>query len=253
MTLHNPSSSPASFSGADPSLLIVDDDRRLSEMVTTYLTQNGMVAEHAATATMGLQRLRSSSASKQFSAVILDLMLPDADGLDVCRTIRTLPTAIANIPILMLTAKGDPMDRVVGLELGADDYLPKPFEPRELLARLRAILRRPALHAASSVLCAGDLEIDRESRSAHMNGRLLTLTSRQFDILVVLAECAGRVLSRDQLMSAVADDATEATDRAIDVQVGRLRAAIERDPKNPRYIITVRGVGYCLARNPSIK
>jgi two-component system phosphate regulon response regulator OmpR len=234
-----------------PRILIIDDDRRLSEMVATYMAQNGMVAEHVDTAATGLRRLRSSSASKELSAVILDLMLPDADGLDVCRTIRTLPTAIASIPVLMLTAKGDPMDRVVGLELGADDYLPKPFEPRELLARVRAILRRPAMQAGSPVLRSGDLEIDRNSRSASMNGRVIPLTSRQFDILVVLAECAGRVLSRDQLMSVVADDAREATDRAIDVQIGRLRAAIERDPKNPRFIITVRGAGYCLARNPS--
>jgi len=234
-----------------PRILIIDDDRRLSDMVTTYLAQNGMVAEHAGTAAMGLRRLRAGPASKQLAAVILDLMLPDADGLDVCRSIRTLPSAVAGIPVLMLTAKGEPMDRVVGLELGADDYLPKPFEPRELLARLRAILRRPRTHAASPVLAFGDLEIDRESRSARIDGRAVALTSRQFDLLVVMAECAGRVLSRDQLMSAVADETTDATDRAIDVQIGRLRAAIERDPKNPRHIITVRGAGYCFARNRS--
>jgi len=232
-----------------PRILIIDDDRRLSGMVTTYLAQNGMVAEHAGTAAMGLRRLRASSASKHLAAVILDLMLPDADGLEVCRSIRALPSAVASIPVLMLTAKGDPMDRVVGLELGADDYLPKPFEPRELLARLRAILRRPRMHAASPVLSFGDLEIDRESRSARVDGRTVALTSRQFDLLVVMAECAGRVLSRDQLMSTVAEETTDASDRAIDVQIGRLRAAIERDPKNPRHIITVRGAGYCLARN----
>lgn len=232
-----------------PTILIIDDDRRLSEMVAIYLGQNGMVAEHAGTAEAGLRRLRAASASRQLAAVVLDLMLPDADGLEVCRTIRALPSAVASIPVVMLTAKGDPMDRVVGLELGADDYLPKPFEPRELLARLRAILRRPRTHAASPVLNFGNLEIDREARSARVDGRAIDLTARQFDLLVVMAERAGRVLSREQLMSAIADETTDATDRAIDVHIGRLRAAIERDPRNPRHIVTVRGAGYCFARH----
>lgn len=229
-------------------VLIIDDDRRLSEMVVTYLAQNGMAAEHAGTAEAGLRRLRAASAATHYAAVVLDLMLPDADGLDVCRSIRALPSGVASIAVVMLTAKGDPMDRVVGLELGADDYLPKPFEPRELLARLRAILRRPRSHTASPVMRFSNLEIDREARGAYVNGRAVALTSRQFDLLVVMAEHAGRVLSREQLLAAIAGDMTDSTDRAIDVHIGRLRAAIERDPKNPRHIVTVRGAGYCFAR-----
>lgn len=234
-----------------PRLLIIDDDRRLSDMVATYLARHGMHAEHAGTAAAGLQRLRASSAATQFSAVVLDLMLPDADGLDVCRAIRTLPSAIAGIPVLMLTAKGDPMDRVVGLEIGADDYLPKPFEPRELLARLRAILRRQHMQATVPALRFGNLEIDREARGAWIDGRPVTLTSRQFDLLVALAERAGRVLTREQLLDAISGDATDTTDRAIDVHIGRLRAAIEQDPKRPTHILTVRGIGYCFARLPT--
>ena len=232
-----------------PRLLIIDDDRRLSDMIATYLAKHGMLAEHAGTAAAGLQRLRTSSAATHYSAVVLDLMLPDADGLDVCRAIRALPTSIASIPVVMLTAKGDPMDRVVGLEIGADDYLPKPFEPRELLARLRAVLRRQRMQSAVAVLRFGNLEIDREARSARVDGRPAALTSRQFDLLVALAERAGRVLSREQLLEAIGGDIAEATDRAVDVHIGRLRAAIEQDPKHPLHIITVRGIGYCFARN----
>ena len=231
-----------------PRLLLIDDDRRLSDMVVTYLAQHGMQAEHAGTAAAGLRRLRSASAAAQLAAVVLDLMLPDADGLDVCRQIRALPSAVAGIPVIMLTAKGDPMDRVVGLEVGADDYLPKPFEPRELLARLRAVLRRPRLHEAMPVLRFEGLEIDRAARRVRVEGRAVALTSRQFDLLVALAERAGRVLSREQLLEAVAGNDTDSTDRAIDVHIGRLRAAIERDPRRPRHIVTVRGAGYCFAR-----
>ncbi len=231
-----------------PRLLIIDDDRRLSDMIVTYLARHGMPAEHVGTAAAGLQRLRTASATGHYSAVVLDLMLPDADGLEVCRAIRALRTAIASIPVLMLTAKGDPMDRVVGLEMGADDYLPKPFEPRELLARLRSVLRRSRMQMTTSVLRFGDLEIDREARSVRVNSREAVVTSRQFDLLVVLAERAGRVLTREQLLDAIASDSTDATDRAIDVHIGRLRAAIEHDPKHPRHILTVRGVGYCFAR-----
>ncbi len=230
-------------------LLIIDDDQRLADMLITYLALHGMQAEHAGTAEAGLRRLRSSAVSAPYAAVVLDLMLPDADGLEVCRAIRSLPSAVSGIPIVMLTAKGDPMDRVVGLELGADDYLPKPFEPRELIARLRAVLRRPQLPTTQSVMRFGNLEIDRAARSARVDGETAELTSRQFDLLVAMAECAGRVLSREQLMDAVAGDTSDATDRAIDVHIGRLRAAIERDPKHPRHIVTVRGVGYSFARN----
>jgi two-component system phosphate regulon response regulator OmpR len=178
--------------------------------------------------------------------VLLDVMLPDLDGFEVCRRVR----ANSNVPILMLTARGAPTDRIVGLELGADDYLPKPFEPRELLARLRAILRRGRVAALerSSALRFGRLEIDREARVVRVDGNERTLTSYQFDLLVALAEHAGKVLSREALMDAVKGETLEAFDRSIDVHVSRIRAAIEDDPKKPRRIITVRGAGYVFAR-----
>jgi DNA-binding response OmpR family regulator len=177
-------------------------------------------------------------------------MLPDIDGLEVCRRIRALPTPVAQTPVLMLTAKGDPMDRIIGLEMGADDYLPKPFEPRELLARIRAVLRRKvdAPTATQNQLRFGSLEIDRDARTVQVSGAPCELTSYQFDLLVALAERAGRVLTRDQIMEAVRGRELEAFDRSIDVHMGRIRAAIEADAKDPKRILTVRGVGYVFAR-----
>ena len=169
----------------------------------------------------------------------------------MCRRIRALPGAAAQVPVLMLTAKGDPMDRVIGLEIGADDYLPKPFEPRELLARIRAILRRRGdggTQPAGQSLRFGSLEIDRDARTVTVGGQVADLTSYQFDLLVTLAERAGRVLTRDQIMEAVRGRELEAFDRSIDVHMGRIRAAIEADPKSPKRILTVRGVGYVFAK-----
>jgi DNA-binding response OmpR family regulator len=183
--------------------------------------------------------------------VILDLMLPDMDGLEVCRRIRGLTTSAAQVPLLMLTAKGDPMDRIIGLEMGADDYLPKPFEPRELLARIRAVLRRksePTSDQAPNRLQFGSLEIDRDARTVSVAGKFCDLTSYQFDLLIAIAERAGRVLTRDQIMEAVRGRELEAYDRSIDVHMGRIRAAIEADVKDPKRILTVRGVGYVFAR-----
>jgi DNA-binding response OmpR family regulator len=174
-------------------------------------------------------------------------MLPDTDGLELCRAIRMR----SDNPILMLTARGDAMDRVVGLEMGADDYLPKPFEPRELLARLRAILRRGRGGKPPDVLRFGRLEIDREQRQARLDGTPCTLTSYQFALLSALAEHAGRVMSRDALMDLLKGQSLEAFDRSIDVHVSRIRAAIEEDPKKPTRIITVRGAGYVFAKAQS--
>lgn len=231
-------------------LLMIEDDHRLAGMVATYLQQNGYEVLRAETAKDGLAQLQSTQPDTPFSLVLLDLMLPDADGLDVCRQIRAQPPPLGAIPIVMLTAKGDPMDRVVGLELGADDYLPKPFEPRELLARLRAVLRRQhgSNGSASNVLRFGRLEIDLDARSVRLDGRECAVTSYQFDLLVAMAERAGRVLSREQLMDTVKGEPLEAFDRSIDVHVGRLRAAIEDDPRQPKRIITVRGAGYVFAK-----
>jgi two-component system, OmpR family, phosphate regulon response regulator OmpR len=221
-------------------ILLIEDDPRLAEMVRDYLGQAGFRVERAGTGAAGL----ALQARDAFDAVILDLMLPDMDGLDVCRKIRSR----AGVPILMLTARGDAMDRVIGLELGADDYLPKPFEPRELLARLRAILRRGQSPAKANVLRFGRLEIDRNARELRVDGETKPLTSYQFELLLVLAEHAGRVMTREALMDLLKAQPLEAFDRSIDVHVSRIRAAIEDDPRKPRRIITVRGTGYVFAK-----
>ena len=227
-------------------LLMIEDDSRLAAMVSDYLGQSGFQVLRAEDGQTGL----AMAQDRLVDLIILDLMLPDMDGLQVCRRIRALPGDMARVPILMLTAKGDPMDRVIGLEVGADDYLSKPFEPRELLARVRAVLRRQQTSTVplQTPLRFGSLEIDREARSVTVDGEPCQLTSYQFDLLVVLAERAGRVLTRDQIMEAVRGRELEAFDRSIDVHVGRIRAAIERDVKNPKRILTVRGVGYVFAR-----
>jgi DNA-binding response OmpR family regulator len=229
-------------------VLMIEDDERLAGMVAAYLAPHGFAIRHAATAQAGLALLQDDR--EAFALVLLDLMLPDADGLDVCRQIRALVAPLRAIPLVMLTAKGDAFDRVVGLEIGADDYLPKPFEPRELLARLRAVLRRPPLaHALEArSLRFGRLEIDPGARTVRLDGQLRTMTAYQFDLLLALAERAGRVLSREQLIDAVKGAAYDPFDRSIDVHIGRLRAAIEDDVKQPRRIVTVRGAGYVFAR-----
>ena len=230
-------------------ILMIEDDQRLAAMVVAYLGQNGLEAVHAPTAREGMELLQQGG----FELILLDLMLPDADGLQLCGRIRALPGALASTPIVMLTAKGDPLDRVIGLELGADDYLPKPFEPRELLARLRAVLRRPPMAGAPSsttaaVLRFGRLEIDPGARTVKVDGNERPLTSHQYELLLALAERAGRVLSREQLIDAVKGEALDPYDRSIDVHIARVRAAIEDDPKQPKRIITVRGAGYVFAK-----
>lgn len=232
-------------------LLMIEDDARLARMVVEYLERSGFAVAHAGDGEGGLSQLQDAAPSQLPQLVILDLMLPGIDGLEVCRRLRALPGEAGRLPVLMLTAKGDPMDRIIGLELGADDYLPKPFEPRELLARIRAILRRrgeAAAPAPSALMRFGSLEIDRDGRTVSVGGQPCELTAYQFDLLLALAERAGRVLTRDQIMEAVRGRELEAFDRSIDVHMGRIRAAIEADPKVPRRILTVRGVGYVFAR-----
>ena len=321
-------------------ILLIDDDRRLAEMVGRYLGQAGFSVQVQGTARAGLEAL----AERTPDLILLDLMLPDGDGLDVCRQIHQRGGPAARVPILMLTARGETTDRVVGLEVGADDYLPKPFEPRELLARVRALLRRAAPvdvlsggvpvsgggpagpgymavsgggsagpgHMAGAAGSAGtgrpdgaavagslaagtagqtgaaggaggiggssyggsghggaqaggpagntlaadghevltidDLEIDEAAREVRVAGERRTLTGYQFDLLRVLARHAGRVMSREQLMDQAKGQALEAFDRSIDVHVGKIRQAIETDPRQPVRLLTVRGVGYVLAR-----
>lgn len=222
-------------------ILLIEDDPRLAEMVKNYLGESGFSVIIAPTGQAGL----ALHGRQEFDALILDLMLPDMDGLDICRKIR----AGAQTPILMLTARGDAMDRVVGLEIGADDYLPKPFEPRELLARLRAILRRSkGGEEQVELMRFGRLEIDLGAREVRLDGEVRSMTGYQFDLLLVLARHAGRVMSRETIMDLMKNERLDAFDRSIDVHISRIRAAIEDDPKKPRRVITVRGAGYVFAK-----
>ena len=223
-------------------ILLVEDDTRLAAMTSEYMDKAGYRVTVAPLGATALHHL----ANGQYDAVVLDLMLPDMDGLDVCQQLRRQ----SDVPLLMLTARGDATDRVVGLELGADDYVSKPFDPRELVARLRALLRRRAAgNAGQSSLQFGRLEIDRAARKVRLDDQECELTSHQFALLLVLAENAGRVLSREYLMDALKGQQFEAFDRSIDVHISRIRAAIEHDHKAPRRIITVRGAGYVFAKS----
>jgi DNA-binding response OmpR family regulator len=224
--------------------LLVDDDARLGALVAEYLAKHEIDVTVVGDGERGLAALRK----RRFDVVLLDVMLPGLDGLEVCRRLRASPE-LAATPVIILTAKGDDIDRIVGLELGADDYLAKPFNPRELLARIRAVLRRSAPPAAARAhFRSGDLEIDFDAREVRVAGRRQVLTSYEFELLVALARAAGRVLSREQLLDALKGTEYESFDRSIDVHISRLRAKLEPDPKAPRHIKTVRGVGYVLAR-----
>ena len=223
-------------------LLLIEDDPKLAKMLVEYLATTDLQVDHAPTGAAGLALARQHN----YKVVLLDLTLPDADGLDVCRQLR----AFSGVPIIMITARGDELDRIIGLEIGADDYLPKPFNPRELVARIRAVLRRGDLQQLSNnatddaILDCGELQIDPARRQVTVAGDSKSLTGYQFDLLLLLARNAGRVMSRDQLMSGLKGEQAEPFDRSIDVHIGRIRAAIENNPKQPERIITVRGAGY---------
>jgi two-component system, OmpR family, phosphate regulon response regulator OmpR len=225
-------------------LLLIDDDLRLSTMVGDYLRGHGYAVDAAGSLAAGRERLHREA----YDALLLDLMLPDGDGLDLTRELRA-DARFKRLPLLMLTARGEPTERIVGLELGADDYLPKPFEPRELLARVKALLRRASPDTApGELLRFGRLEIDLGARQARLDGRVCELTGHQFELLGVLAASPGRVLSRDRIMDALKGHPMEAFDRSIDVHISRIRALIEDDPKAPRRVLTVRGAGYLFAK-----
>jgi two-component system response regulator RstA len=219
-------------------LLMIEDDVRLAGLTREYLERNGIVVSWEADGERGLQR----ALRQRFDAVLLDLMLPGRGGISVCQRLREH----SDVPILMITARGEEADRVLGLEIGADDYLPKPFSPRELLARIRSAVRRARGQAGprSALVRVGDLVLDSGTMRVTANGVLLELTSYEFALLQALAERAGQVLSRERLMELARGSAEEAFDRSIDVHISRLRQKLGDDPRNPQRIRTVRGVGY---------
>ena len=231
-------------------ILLIDDDLKLCRLIANYLQPVGysVIAEHTGPA--GLSR----ALSETFDAILLDVMLPSLNGFDVLRELRRE----SQVPVLMLTALGDEADRIVGLEMGADDYLPKTFSPRELLARLRAVLRRSALTARSveppqaAPIVVGELWIDTETHQASVHEIPLTLTPVEYELLVALARAAGRVRTREQLLLEVADREFEAFDRAIDVHISSLRRKLGDDPRTPRFIETIRGSGYRMLKPPMI-
>jgi DNA-binding response OmpR family regulator len=222
-------------------ILLIDDDLKLAGMLSSYLEKHGFTTIPAADGETGIALLKD----KIFDLVLLDIMLPGKDGMDICRQIRSF----SQVPIIMLTARGEESDRIVGLELGADDYLPKPFNSRELVARMRAVLRRahPAVGVGKDLLRAGKIEINPLTRTVSRNGKKCELTSYQFDLLYLLAARAGRVLTRDQILDNIKGSKLEPFDRSIDVHISRIRAAIENDPRSPEYLLTVHGVGYQFA------
>jgi DNA-binding response OmpR family regulator len=226
--------------------LLVEDDARLGALVTEYLARHEIDVTLVHDAERGLAAL----AGGRFDVVLLDVMLPGLDGFEACRRIRATP-GLAGLPVIMLTARGEDVDKIVGLELGADDYLAKPFNPRELLARIRAVLRRagPGAPPREAPLRIGDIEIDFGAREVTVRGHRQTLTHYEFELLTALARAAGRVLSRERLLDLLKGQDYEAFDRSIDVHISKLRAKLEDDPREPRYIKTVRGVGYALIRD----
>jgi DNA-binding response OmpR family regulator len=219
-----------------PRVLIIDDDARLYALLEEYLSENGVSAAHAPDGLAGLECL----ARDTFDAVLLDIMMPRLGGLETLRRIREK----GQVPVIMLTAKGDETDRVVGLELGADDYLPKPFSPRELLARLRAVLRRTLRPDNDERLSAAGVEVMTGSREVRIRGRSVELTGLEFDLLVALMRRPGRVIPRTSLMRLAGREDTVVSDRAVDVHVSHLRKKLGDDTRSPQLIKTVRGVGY---------
>src|SRR5262245_7188013 len=220
-------------------VLCIDDDRRLFELLASYFAPNGVTLVHATDGAKGLAALERDV----FDAVLLDVMMPGMDGLEVCRRIRQT----RQVPVIMLTARGDEADRVVGLELGADDYVPKPFSPRELLARLRAVLRRSQPSAVEAGIVSGRVVIDGGARRVRVGGELAELTGLEFDILLALARRPGRVVPRETLLGEAGRNDVTVNDRTVDVHVSHLRKKLGDDPRSPRLIKTVRGVGYVMA------
>src|SRR6266542_807339 len=220
-------------------ILIVDDEPKITQLVRDYLERSGFAVVTARDGREAVMRARTDRPD----LIVLDLGLPDVDGLDVTRQLRR----DSQVPIIMLTARDDEADRVAGLELGADDYVTKPFSPRELVARVRAVLRRQAGEVGGEVLRAGDLELDVPKMRAEVAGRAIDLTTTEFQLLAALGRQPGRIFTRGQLLDAIHGVAFESYERAIDAHVKNIRRKLEPDPRRPRYLLTVYGVGYRLA------
>ena len=226
---------------ASRSVLVVDDEADLVELVSYNLKKEGFAVDSASDGEEAVSKLRK----KKYDLLILDLMLPGLQGMELCRILRNDPKT-SGLPIIMLTAKGEEVDKVLGLEMGADDYVTKPFSPRELVARVKAVLRRSPLERPSGagILKIGGLEIDREKYVVSINGKPVKLSATEFKLLIYLVERKGKVFSREQLLDAVWSDEAFVEPRTVDVHIRRLRSQIEDDPANPRYIKTLRGIGY---------
>jgi two-component system phosphate regulon response regulator OmpR len=221
-------------------VLLIDDDVRLCDLIKTYLSGHGFSVSVAHTVKDGLRQLRS----EEFDLVLLDIMLPDGDGLDVCKKIRNE----SPVPVIMLTARGADEDKIIGLELGADDYLAKPFNPRELVARIKAVLRRKGAPSDWSgnlhVIEYEEFQLNPQNQKLVIQGKTIELTSAEFRLLKILASNPGKVFTRERLMDLVSGRDFDGVDRSIDVHIARLRNKIEPDPRNPRWIKTVWGTGY---------
>jgi len=221
-------------------ILVVDDETDLVELVSYNLKKEGFIVDSASDGETALTKIRKG----RYDLVILDLMLPGIQGVELCRILRNDPGTEA-LPVIMLTAKGEEVDRILGLEMGADDYITKPFSPRELVARVKAVLRRSKEKpAAEKILKIGELEIDRERYRVSVRGKAVKLSATEFKLLLFLAERKGKVFSRDQLLDAIWRDEAFVEPRTVDVHIRRLRANIEEDPAKPRYVKTLRGIGY---------
>ncbi len=228
-------------------LLVIDDDKGISSLLVEYLGSRGFAVESASSGMDGLERLARGG----IDLVVLDVMMPGMDGFETCRAIRRGDRGTARVPIVMLTARGDDFDRIVGLELGADDYLPKPFNPRELLARIQAVLRRarPDDHNPDPILEAAGIRMDPARRECSIRGTPVDLTTTEFDLLHALVAAAGRVIPRESLMAAARGEEYASFDRSVDVHVSHLRRKLGDDPRKPRLIKTIRGVGYLVPRD----
>ncbi len=221
-------------------ILVVDDEADLLELVSYNLRKDGFIVDSASDGETALTKVRKG----KYDLAILDLMLPGIQGMELCRILRN-DSKTAGLPIIMLTAKGEEVDRILGLEMGADDYMTKPFSPRELIARVRAVLRRSAEKPVhEKILKTGDIEIDTERYTVSIKGKPVKLSATEFKLLLFLAERKGKVFSRGQLLDAIWRDEAFVEPRTVDVHIRRLRANIEEDPAHPGYIKTMRGIGY---------